>query len=180
MQIDLGDGFLLTEVREGDQPAYVENLNDQEITDFMLLTPYPYTAEHAQFWVGHCLELARQKPHPSEFAIRRPDGYLIGGIGILLHTGKGSHRGELGYWLTKPYRGRGLMTRAVKAAVAYGFETLGLKRIEATAFTHNPASQRVLERAGLSHEGTLKGWHCKNEKLIDAVMFAIVAPTHVG
>ena len=180
MQIDLGDGFHLTEVREGDQAAYVEHFRDKEITDFMLLIPYPYTPEHAQFWVHPCLELARQKPHPTEFAIRRPDGFLIGGIGILLHTGKGSHRGELGYWLTKPYRGRGMMTRAVKTAIGYGFETLGLKRIEATAFTHNPASQRVLERAGLSREGTLKGWHCKNEKLIDAVMFAIVAPTRVG
>ncbi len=63
----------------------------------------------------------------------------------------------------------------MKAAIAYGFQTLGLKRIEATAFTHNPASQRVLERSGLSREGTLKGWHCKDGKLIDAVMFAIVA-----
>ncbi len=72
------------------------------------------------------------------------------------------------------------MTRAVKAVVDYGFETLGLKRIEATAFTHNPTSQRVLERAGLAREGTLAGWHCKDGKLIDAVMFAIVAPPRVG
>jgi len=180
MQLDLGDGFHLTEVREGDQAAYVEDFRDKEITDFMLLIPYPYLPEHAEFWVRHCLEMSRSQPHPSEFAIRRPDGFLVGGIGLLLHTGKGSHRGELGYWLTKPYRGRGLMTRAVKAAVAYGFETLGLKRLEATAFTHNAASQRVLERAGLSREGTLHGWHCKDGKLIDAVMFAIVAPPRVG
>ena len=181
MQIDLGDGFHLTEVREGDQAAYVEHLRDQEITDFMILIPYPYTQEHAEFWVRHCLEMSRQQPHPSEFAIRRTDGFLVGGIGLLLATdGRRRHRGELGYWLTKPYRGQGVMTRAVSAMIAYGFDTLGLKRIEATAFTHNPASQRVLERAGLSREGTLKGWHCKDGKLIDAVMFAIVAPTHVG
>ena len=52
----------------------------------------------------------------------------------------------------------------------------GLKRIEATVFAHNSASQRVLERAGLAREGTLFGWHYKYGRLIDAVMFAIVAP----
>jgi RimJ/RimL family protein N-acetyltransferase len=181
MRIDLGEGFHLTPVREGDQPAYVEYFRDKEITDFMILIPYPYTQEHAEFWVRHCLEMASQQPHPSEFAIRRPDGFLIGGIGVLLATDlRRRHRGELGYWLTKPYRGRGLMTRTVQAIVAYGFETLGLKRIEATAFAHNPASQRVLERAGLKREGTLAGWHYKDGKLIDAVMFAIVAPPRVG
>ncbi len=72
MQIDIGDGFHLTEVREGDQAAYVENFRDKEITDFMILIPYPYTQEHADFWVRHCLEMSRQQPHPSEFAIRRP------------------------------------------------------------------------------------------------------------
>jgi RimJ/RimL family protein N-acetyltransferase len=176
MHVDLGDGFHLTPVRDGDQAAYIEHLRDKEITDFMILIPFPYTKDNADAWVRHCLEMSRQHPHVTEFAIRRPDGLLIGGIGVLLHRGKGSHRGELGYWLTKPYRGRGLMTRAVQTIVAYGFETLGLKRIEATAFTHNPASQRVLEKAGLTREGTLAGWHFKNGKLIDVCMFAIVAP----
>jgi RimJ/RimL family protein N-acetyltransferase len=180
MEIDLGDGFHLTPVREGDQAAYVEHLRDKEITDFMLLIPFPYTPDDAEFWVRHCLDRQQQQPHPTEFVIRRPDGFLVGAIAITQHTGKGAHRGELGYWLAKSYRGRGLMTRAVRAMTRYGFETLGLRRIEATAFTHNPASQRVLERAGLTREGTLAGWHCKAGKLIDATMFAIVAPLPVG
>lgn len=180
MQIEIGDGFHLTPVRDGDQPAYVEHLRDKEITDFMLMIPYPYTTEHAEFWVHLCLDKVKKQPHPTEFAIRRPDGFLVGTIGVMLHEGKGAHRGELGYWLAKFYRGQGLMTRAVRAMADYGFATLGLKRIEATAFAHNPTSQRVLERAGLKREGVLAGWHCKNGKLIDAVMFAIVAPPRVG
>jgi RimJ/RimL family protein N-acetyltransferase len=180
MRIELHDGFHLSPVRDGDQPAYVEHFRDKGITDFMLLIPYPYTAEHAEFWVRLCLENQKQQPHPTELAIRRPDGFLVGAIAIMLHTGKGAHRGELGYWLAKSYRGRGLMTEAVRAMTHYGFATLGLKRIEATAFIHNPASRRVLDRAGFAREGTLAGWHCKDGKLIDAVMFAIVAPPRVG
>ncbi len=151
-------------------------VRDPAITDCMLLIPYPYTRVDAAGWVRHCLEQARTQPHATELAIRRPDGFLVGAIGVLRHTGKGAHRGELGYWLAEAYRGRGLMTRAVRAVVAYGFGTLGLRRIEATAFVHNPASQRVLERAGLVREGTLAGWHVKGGRLIDACMFAIVAP----
>jgi len=180
MRIDIGDGFHLTPVREGDQPAYVEHLADKGISDFMLLIPHPYTKNDAEFWVQLCLKAQQTQPHTTEFAIRREDGFLIGAIGVTLHTGKGAHRGELGYWLAKPYRGRGVMTRTVKAVVAYGFATLGLQRIEATAFTHNPASQRVLERAGLTREGVLAGWHVKNGVLIDALMFAIVAARTVG
>ncbi len=180
MQIDIGEGFHLTPVREGDQAAYVEHLRDKEITDFMLVIPFPYLPEHADFWVNFCLDYQKQQPHPTELVIRRPDGFLVGTIGIMSHTGKGSHRGEFGYWLSKAYRGQGLMTRAVRAMTTYGFDTLGLLRMEATAFIHNPASQRVLERAGLKREGVLAGWHCKEGKLIDAVMFAIVAPPRVG
>lgn len=180
MRIDLGDGFHLTPVRDGDQAAYVEHFADKGITDFMLLIPCPYTKDDAEFWVRLCRERQKEQPHPTEFALRRADGFLIGAIGVMLHEGKGAHRGELGYWLAKAYRGQGLMTRAVRAVAAYGFETLGLKRIEATAFVHNPASQRVLERAGFVREGTLAGWHQKGGKLIDAVMFAIVAPSRVG
>jgi RimJ/RimL family protein N-acetyltransferase len=127
-----------------------------------------------------CLEAQQTQPPATEFAIRREDGFLVGAIGVMRHTGKGAHRGELGYWLAKAYRGRGVMTRAVQAVVAYGFATLGLQRLEATAFTHNPASQRVLERAGFTREGVLAGWHSKDGVLIDACMFAIVAKRSVG
>jgi RimJ/RimL family protein N-acetyltransferase len=180
MRIDIGDGFHLTPVRDGDQPAYAEHLADKGIPDFMLLIPYPYTKDDADFWVKRCLEAQQKQSHTTEFAIRREDGLLVGAIGVMLHTGKGAHRGELGYWLAKAYRGRGVMTRTVKAVVAYAFATLGLQRIEATAFTHNSASQRVLERAGLTREGVLTGWHLKDGVLIDACMFAIVAPPRVG
>ena len=76
--------------------------------------------------------------------------------------------------MSKNYRGRGLATAAVKALCHYGFETLGLRRLEATAFPHNAASHRVLERAGFIREGELKGYHLKNGILVDACMYALV------
>jgi RimJ/RimL family protein N-acetyltransferase len=65
-------------------------------------------------------------------------------------------------------------TAAVRAVSAYGFATLGLQRMEATTFTRNMASQRVLEKAGFNYEGVLKGYHLKNDVLVDVRMYALV------
>jgi RimJ/RimL family protein N-acetyltransferase len=174
MHIDLHDGFHLSPVRDGDQPAYVEHLSDKETTDLLLKIPYPYTAEHAEFWVRFRLEAALKESRLSHFALRRPDGFLIGGIGLEMNTGTAAHRAELGYWIAKNYRCRGLATAAVGAMVRYAFHELGLKRIEATSFSHNLASHRVLEKAGFVREGFLAAYHLKNGILIDAYMFSNV------
>jgi ribosomal-protein-alanine N-acetyltransferase len=68
--------------------------------------------------------------------------------------------GEIGYELHPDYWGRGFMTEAVRAAVACGHETFRLNRIDAWTLPGNGASDRVLEKSGFQHEGTLrqKAW----------------------
>lgn len=180
MRLDLHDGFHLGPVREGDQAAYLEHLNDPGVTDWMLVIPHPYTEQDANFWVRHCLDAAAANPQITELAVRRNDGFLVGGIGLRLTTGLGHHRGELGYWLGRPFWGHGLATAAVRAMIAYGFATFGLKRIQATAFPGNKASHRVLEKAGFQREGLLKCYHLKNGLLIDACMYALVKSDERG
>ena len=176
MRLDLPDGFHLSPVRDGDQAALVEHLREKQITDWLLKVPYPYTDDHANFWVNHRVKAAATEPHPTHFAIRRTDGLHIGSIGLMLNSDTARHRAELGYWLARDYWGRGLTTAAVRAVVAYAFRDMGLKRIEATAFAGNLASHRVLEKAGFTREGLLKAYHLKGDTLIDAYMFALIAP----
>ena len=68
--------------------------------------------------------------------------------------------GEIGYELHPDYWGKGLMTEAVGAVVACGHETFRLNRIDAWTLPGNGASDRVLEKSGFRHEGTLrqKAW----------------------
>ena len=68
--------------------------------------------------------------------------------------------GEIGYELHPDYWGKGLMTEAVRAVVACGHETFRLNRIDAWTLPGNVASDRVLEKSGFRHEGTLrqKAW----------------------
>lgn len=62
-------------------------------------------------------------------------------------------RAEIGYGLDRAWWDRGIMTAATQTAVAYGFEALGLHRIEAHVRTDNLRSARVLEHCGFEHEG---------------------------
>jgi RimJ/RimL family protein N-acetyltransferase len=175
MRIDLQHrGFYLSPIQNGDQAAYVEHFRDKATTDNLLKIPYPYTEEDAEAWVKSRLEAALKQPQETSFALRRIDGFLIGGIGLVLNSGAAEHRAELGYWVAKDYRGRGLATAAIRAMVQYAFQSLGLKRVEALAFSHNLISHRVLEKAGFKREGLLEGYHLKNGALQDACIYAVV------
>ena len=177
MRLDLHNGYYLSAVREGDQTAYVEHFLDKDLTDHLLRIPYPYRQEDAEFWVRYCTDLEQKSGRPNHFAFRRADGYVVGGIGLAVGKGPSSHRAELGYWLIKNYRGLGLAAAGVEVIVRFGFEELGLQRIEATASTLNLASQQVLKKAGFTREGFLARYHLKEGVLIDVFLFSILAPT---
>ncbi|MBR1199784.1 GNAT family N-acetyltransferase [Bradyrhizobium sp. AUGA SZCCT0158] len=68
--------------------------------------------------------------------------------------------GQIGYELHPDYWGKGLMTEAVRAVVAYGHQTFRLNRIDAWTLPGNAASDRVLEKSGFQYEGTMrqKAW----------------------
>lgn len=61
--------------------------------------------------------------------------------------------GELGYWIHSGYGGRGLMTEAGAAVIEFGFEKIGLHRLQLEAGTENAASIKVAEKLGFKREG---------------------------
>jgi RimJ/RimL family protein N-acetyltransferase len=177
MRINLHDGFYLSPVQDGDQAAFVEHFRDKETTDHLLRVPYPYTAAHADAWVRHCAETHAALPKPVQFAVRRRDGYLIGGIGFVMNRGTSSHRAELGYWLARAHRNRDLASAAAMALVHYAFDRLHLGRIEATVALENKSSQRVLEKSGFVREGILQAYYLQEGRHMDACLYARLAPS---
>ncbi len=85
--------------------------------------------------------------------VRNDDGAIVGDIA--LHLDDAGHNGEIGYTLHPWARGNGYATEASLAVLEYGFKVWGLHRFEASLDPRNEASQRVLERLGFRHEGTL-------------------------
>jgi ribosomal-protein-alanine N-acetyltransferase len=80
---------------------------------------------------------------------------LIGTIGF--YSWDPDHgKAEIHYALSMDYAGRGLMTEAVAAVLQFGFERMGLNRIQANCMLENTGSERVMQKAGMSFEGIMR------------------------
>jgi len=80
----------------------------------------------------------------------------------------------------KAYWGEGIGTEVTKVITDYGFNTLGLHRIELTAYANNPSAIHAYENAGYVHEGLKKQSGFRNGEFVDKVMMAILAPDWQG
>ena len=80
----------------------------------------------------------------------------------------------IGYWVGVNYAGQGYMSRALRAAVAYSFQTLRLHRVEAACLPTNAASIRVLESAGFRREGLARSYLRINGRWQDHLLFAVL------
>ncbi|MGH2653294.1 MAG: GNAT family N-acetyltransferase [Actinomycetota bacterium] len=107
------------------------------------------------------------------FAIRDRDG-LGGALGIEVPVPV-RRLGEIGYWVASARAGRGYATEAGSAVVAFGFDALGLYRLELRAGVENPASQRVAEKLGFRREGTLRRGCPLADGAYDGYLYGLLA-----
>ncbi len=119
------------------------------------LLPRPYFRRHAVEFVKRKRSQFRKRESLGLAVTLGNGGSLVGMI-ELSHLSPTDRRAELGYWIAPGRRGQGYATEAAKAMCEVGFGTLRLHRIEARAFARNRASIRVLEKAGLHHEGRFR------------------------
>ena len=98
----------------------------------------------------------------------------IGCIGMLPQSDVARLSAEVGYWLGEPFWGQGITTGALKALTEYAFTELGMVRLYATVMEWNPASARVLTKAGYEYEGRLRKSAVKDGEIIDQWLYAMV------
>ena len=110
MKIVVNDQVCLSEFRSSDKPALLQHLNDPDIYHRTLRIPFPYTDSSADEWHTLVAKVTEQQGRPVQWAIRSADDALIGGCGFDGFQAGKSHLAEVGYWLAKPYWGRGIMT----------------------------------------------------------------------
>lgn len=147
--------LLLRPFTLADAPTIQQLAGDRDIAANTLTIPHPYEHGMAEEWIGTHRERFEQGDTVNFAVTLRQGGALIGAIGL---TGiDQAHRhAEIGYWIGKPYWNRGYCTEAAAAVLRYGFDVLGLNRIQAHHFSHNPASGRVMEKIGMTYEGCLR------------------------
>ncbi len=96
------------------------------------------------------------------------------------HTWVMSHRrAEVGYVLfDDAYKRQGLMTEALGPVLAYGFEEMGLRRIEALAADYNTPSLRLLQKYGMQLEGVIREHYVVDGVNEDSVLYSIIRPDY--
>ena len=126
--------------------------NDPEWVEYLVNIPHPFTRADAETFVARFSDPAGWDNLPM-FAVTL-DGTVIGEV-YLNALDRDNERAELGYSLSRKYRGRGLATEATTAVVDWAFRTQHLHRIYATCDPRNRHSIRVLEKLGMHREGLL-------------------------
>lgn len=163
--------LILRQFRLKEAPRVYELASVAAVAATSLNIPHPYPESLATEWIAGHPEAVTKGMHV--FAIvRRDDDLLIGSVSLAVN--ERHHRAELGYWIGQPYWNQGYATEAVRRVIVWGFANLGLNRIFAQHFANNPASGRVMEKAGMRYEGLLR--HCvqKNGIYHDTAIYAIL------
>jgi RimJ/RimL family protein N-acetyltransferase len=170
--------LVLRPPERSDAPAIQRLANDVDVARNTLTIPHPYPPGMAESWIAMVTERWADGSHAAFAICDRMSGELCGVIGLRIE--RDQERAELGYWIGKPFRGRGLASEAARALLDHAFSALELERVYASHFPWNPASGRVLEKAGLKREGTLRGHVHKNGERVDLHFFGILRAEHAA
>ena len=130
-----------------DAPALAAAIADESVVRNLAAVPWPYSVRDAEAF----LACPRDPILPSLLIFERGSGapQLIGSCGL---GRRPSGSVEMGYWIAKPFWGRGYATEACRALVEIA-RALGLPQLEGSHFLDNPASARVLEKLGFEPLG---------------------------
>jgi RimJ/RimL family protein N-acetyltransferase len=163
----------------------IRELTPNDLAALLAVTSDPNVVRYLSFGVMNEAEtqgvidfaVAAQAHEPrSHFALAIVDaasGELIGSCGLALADDPPG-TAEIYWALREASWGVGFATEAVRAIVDYGLRVLGLHRISAYASPGNPASLRVMEKAGIRYEGLIRGVVFKDGIWHDAVQYAIL------
>lgn len=163
-------GIVLREWRRADGPATVRLVDDPEIRRWLPILPNPYGPTDAEEYIA----LARVELTAGT-AVRLAvtvDGALAGSIDLRIGN-QGS--AVIGYWVGAAVRGRGVATAATRLLCDFGFEALGLRRVELTAVVDNVASRRVADKAGFDFEGVRRSWQLVGGVPADFAVYSRIA-----
>jgi RimJ/RimL family protein N-acetyltransferase len=130
-----------------DAPALAAAMSDRAIARNLAVVPWPYTLRDAEAFLAS----PRDPVLPSFLILERTNSAprLIGSCGL---GRRPSGAVEMGYWIARPFWGRGFANEACTALIDIA-RALGLSRLEASHFIDNPASARVLDKLGFESVG---------------------------
>ena len=164
--------LVLRAVTAGDAEAVFAYASNPEVSRFVVWETHRSIEDTRTF-----LDLTLQKyeggGEPDWGIVYKGDGRLVGTCGFV-NISREHSRAEIGYVLHRDYWGRGLVPEAVGAMLRYGFERMDLNRIEARCIAENAASARVMQKAGMAREGTMRQRERIKGELRDMELYAVL------
>lgn len=155
-----------------DAPQLARAVNAPEIASNTLNIPYPYDDQMAVSWISGLEERYLGRANVNFAITLRSTGQIGGSVGLVID--QRHQRAEIGYWLAVPLWGHGYTTEAASACLDFGFSSLVLHRIHAGHYTRNPASGRVMQKLGMTYEGTFRHHYLKDGVFEDNVVYGIL------
>ncbi len=147
--------LLLRRMRLEDAEAMFAYASDPEVTRYVLFDTHRSIRDSEAF-----LRFAVEGYDRGDFGgwgvVLKDSGAFVGTCGLDVGYAPEHARAELGYVLSREHWGKGLMPEAVRAIIRFGFRRMDLNRIQARCMAENTASARVMQKAGMTYEGTLR------------------------
>ncbi|MFE6591293.1 GNAT family N-acetyltransferase [Streptomyces sp. NPDC057781] len=165
-----GDRTVLRPFTEADAEQMWEIINDPEVERFTGPPGHELTPELLRTWYGS----RGKQPDRLDLAVTDPvDGGLLGEV--VLNEWEPENRTCTFRTLIGPRgRGRGIGTEATRLIVGYGFEELGLHRIQLDAYAYNHRALRVYEKVGFVTEGVRREVEWRDGAWVDEVLMAVL------
>ncbi|SDJ14712.1 GNAT family N-acetyltransferase [Salimicrobium halophilum] len=169
--------LLLRAYERKDAPRAKRLAGDKDVAETNFL-PHPYTLEMAEGWISSHPDLI-EKGETYPFAIiLKGEDQLVGTM--TLRVDKLHNKGELAYWIGKDYWNNGYATEAAQLVIDFGFKEQKLNRIWAPVMSKNKASAKLMQKVGLTYEGTLKQDIIRWDEYQDVDIFGLLKEDYFG
>ena len=153
-----------------DVPAVRDGLHTEAVCRNLFIAPNK-TTEEVEENIRWLLEGYETKEDFHQWAVREK-GLCVGRV--MLSVNRRFRTGTVAYYLAESAWGKGYMTELLRRVIAFCFDDLDLNRVEAAHFARNPASGKVMEKAGMTREGVARQKYWKDGEPLDAVLYAAI------
>ncbi len=155
-----------------DAPRIECFVSDRRVAEMTALIPHPYPRGAALEWVYLTEQQWLDGVKASFVICLRDSGELVGCISFFHDRTRDN---EIGYWIGVPHWGKGYATEALERLLGYAFDELGASRVDTYHFDHNPASGRVMQKAGLKFISKTKLGASRGDEQYDDVRYGLSA-----
>jgi [ribosomal protein S5]-alanine N-acetyltransferase len=171
--------LLLRKMQMDDLHDYYAYVSQPEIARYNGWHPPRSLTECRNFFVGRVIERYRGMQPAPWGVIDKATGRLVGQCGFTQWYPI-SMRAEIAYGISKPYWGRGYIPEAVRMVLAFGFRVLGVELIQAACIVENVASERVMQKVGMSFEEMQREYSFVHERYQNLKLYSIRRQDYLG